>query len=250
MKAFITILRETGATIIRVPLLWFFSAFALVSALITSGLFSQGLTTRSLLLMDCILLLLFPVMILAMAGQIKVVQLHYEGTPTSISQVIRHGARRFWSLVGVYSITIILTLLFLILLWLLWFLARLLFPQIPRPEMWFFVFLSGAIANILGGFAQRGIVISDLSVKASLPIVFQVLRKDAFTVLTLATVFGGLRYFGQLNNSLTAYSISRIVIINLAFLVMEVIQSTVYTLVYLHFVGGTQPSLPEIQAQI
>jgi hypothetical protein len=97
-------------------------------------------------------------------------------------------------------------LIFLILLWLLWFLARLLFPQILRPEMWFFVFSSGAIANILGGFAQRGIVISDLSVKSSLPIVFRVLRKDALTVLLIVIVFGLLRYFVNLTYLKTALS--------------------------------------------
>jgi hypothetical protein len=247
MKALITILRETGAAIIRVPLLWLFSVVALPFGLTNFLALYLPAQRNSLLLINCIGLLLFPVLILGTAGQIRVVQLYYEGMPISISQVIRHGARRFWSLTGVYLITMLIILILAIILW---FVVRSLLPQLPRTSVLSRIFYIATItANMVMYFAQRGIVISDLSVKASLPIVFRVLRKDALTVLLIVIVFGLLRYFVNLTYLKTALSFVWIIIYILVLLVIEVVQSTIFTLIYIHFMGETQPGIPAIQAE-
>ena len=233
--AILAIFRNTGVAMLRAPLLWFFSAVVII----TSYSISPG--GNNTIWLICLSLLLIPVTVLAQAGQIRAVQLYHEGSHASISQIIRHGAGRMSSLIVVMVIG---SLLMLGIAGTLWFVARSLLPQPLRPEVMVLVsWIATAIANAFITFAQRGIVISDLKLGASLSIVFQVLRNAALTVVSIVVVFGFLSYFVRILFNRSADSPAQLAGYLIAFLIVETTQSAVFTFTYLHFVQGTQHSI-------
>jgi len=228
----IKILRNTSTTMIRAPLLWFFSGVAVITSYFTS----PGRNPTIWLL--CLSLLLIPVTVLAQAGQIRAVQLHHEGSHTSISQIIRYSADRMSPLIVVMLAGL---MLFYGIAIPLWNLARLLLPQPPRPEVMVLInIISMLIASTLMAFAQCGIVISDIKLGVSLPMVFRVLRNAALTVVTIVAVFIFLRYFVSILFPVRADNPAQLTGYLLALLIVETTQSALFTFTYLQFVQGTQ----------
>ena len=222
-----TILRNAGSTILRTPLLWFFS----VIVLITNDLPSLALGDSFWL--NCLSLLLIPVTVLAEAGQIKSVQLRRDGASASALQIIRHSARRINPLIVVLVITILLTLLIAVVLWPV---MRSLLPQVARPILLNLIYIiASSITYVFLVFAQCAIVISDLSLSSSLPVAFRILKKDALTVLVLAASFGLLRYLIRLPVSITAANLFQVSGYMLALLIVNGIQSAVFTSTYLYY---------------
>ncbi len=232
--ALFAILRNTGTTIVRAPLLWFFSAIFLL----TNDAPSLGLSDS--LCLGYLSLLLIPIAVLAEAGQIRSVQLHHKGTPTSVSQIIRHGARRMGPLIVVLVVTVLLTFL---LVGVLGFVVRSLFPQMSRSDPLILIFISAitsAITYPFMAFAQCAIVISGLPLSSSLPMIFRAVKKDAFTVLTLVAAYGLLRYFIVITFPVIAANPVRIAGYMLALLIVGGIQSAAFTFAYLYCVGEAE----------
>jgi hypothetical protein len=226
--ALFAILRDTGVTILRAPLLWFFSAIVLIT-----NVPSQWLGGSALL--GCLSLLLLPAAVLAQAGQIKSVQLYHVGTPTSASQIIRHGADRMGSLI---ALLVVSWVLYFLLAGVLWLVMKLLFPQITRPDLIYLLFIIvTAIVYPITTFAQCAIVLADLPLFSSLSMVFRALKKDAFTVIALVAVFGLLHYFIAVSFPITVANPLRIAGYLVASLIMDVISAAAFTFAYLYCIG-------------
>ncbi|MGD0005352.1 MAG: hypothetical protein ABSE06_14110 [Anaerolineaceae bacterium] len=228
--ALIAILRHAGATIMRAPLLWFFSAVVLL----TSTVPSMGLG-GSLSWLECLSLLLIPITGLAEAGQIRSVQLCYEGTPTSISQIIRHGAHRMGPLIVVLVINLLLMFILIVVLAIV---ARLLLQHVLSPDVAPpLLTIVSAITYAFTAFAQCAIVISDLPLRSSLPMVFRVIKKEPLTILTLVTLVGVLSYFIGILFPITPANFVHAAGYLLAFLILGGIESTVFTFAYIYYAG-------------
>ena len=179
-------------------------------------------------------ILFIPFLIFAEAGEIRSVHLQQEGVPTSISQIIKHGARRFGLLLVVLIIS---TLLYYILLGVIRLTARLLLSQVPVGDMQVAIItISSAIIYPFIVFAQCAIVISDLRIKSSLSMVFRVLNNYTITILTSVAVFGILRYFIAIIRPLAVTNPVQISCYLLALLIVEGVQTAFFTIVYLHYI--------------
>lgn len=233
--ALITILRNSSAALLRVPLLWLFTAVVLV----TSDLVSLASDTS--IWFSVLSLLLVPIALLAQAGQIKSVQLHQEGSYATIPQIVSHGFARIKQLIFVL---VVCAVLIFFLRGLLWSIAKLLHSQPDSPVVVFLVILiASAIGESIMAFAQRGIIIADYPSVDSLFIGFQALRKDVFTVLAIVAIFSILRYsiivsISQMNTICIAAGL-------LALLVAGAIQSTIFTYAYLHLIGRARREMQE-----
>jgi hypothetical protein len=225
--ALIAILRNAGATIVRTPLLWLFSAVVLL----TNDVPSLWQSNSSWL--TCLALLLIPIRVLAEAGQIRSVHLHHEGTPTTISQVIRHGTLRMGPLIVVWVATwLLMAILYAVLV----IVAKMLLQQVISPAVTIPVAaIANAIAYAFMTFALCAIVISYLPLRSSLLMVFRALQKDAFTILIIVILFGVLRYFISINFQIMGVNSARIAAVMLADLIVIGIQSAVFTFAYLAY---------------
>jgi hypothetical protein len=221
------ILRNAGATIVQAPLLWFFATLVFLTWDLPSyvpGL--EGFT-----------LILFPIIVLAEAGEIRSVQLHNEGTLASVSQVIRQVARKLGSLIAVFLISVLLMLL---IAGILVVVARILLQHVLGPEMILPLYtIDAAIAYPFFVFAQCALVISDLPLRSSLTMAFRVLRKDAFTILVMMILFVVLHYFMSNAYSTIASNAVGIAGYMLALLIVEGTQSTAFTFAYIYYVRET-----------
>jgi hypothetical protein len=118
--------------------------------------------------------------------------MYHEGAPTSFSQIFRHVARKIGSLITLLVVSVFL-LIFLVGLYTV--VKSFVLLQPIRPDTIIIVIsIVSAIIYPFIAFAQCGIVISDLSVSWSLPMVLWALKKDAFTVIALAVLFGLVSY--------------------------------------------------------
>jgi hypothetical protein len=224
------ILRDAGKAMIRAPLLWLFSLIA--SLLNISG----QLQSNSLL--SCLALLLIPIAILAQAGQIKTVQLYHEGAPTSFSQIVRQVTRK----IGPLIILLLVSGFLLILLVGVYSVVRsFVLSQPIRPETSLVVVaIVGAIIYPLIGFAQCGIVISDLSVSSSLPMVFRALKKDAFTVIALVVLFGLASYLLARAYIGIGANIGLTIVYYLVQWIVSAAQTAAFTFAYFYCVGDVR----------
>ena len=239
-----TILRDAGMAIVRTPLLWFFSTIYLL----TNDLPTMIQNTSTWF--GCLSFLLIPIAILAEAGQIRSIQLQQEGITTSASQVIKHVARRLGLLIVVLVIYI---LLYIMLFGVIRFAATLLLSQVPIGDMRIPILtISTVIAYPFMVFAQCAILISDLPLKSSLPMVFRVLKKDTFTILALVTIFGVLRYFFSVIYPTVDTNSFRIAGYMLVLLIMDGVQTAFFTIAYLQYIReattiepAQSPQLPD-----
>jgi len=226
--ALFAILRDAGVTIVRAPLLWFFSIIVLIT-----DVPSQRLSDYTWL--GCLSLLLLPVAVLAQAGQIRSVQLYHEGTPTSVAQIIGHGARKMGPLIALLVVSMLLSLL---LGGVLWFVMKLLSPQVLRPDLIYLLFIIiNAIIYPFIAFAQCAIVLSDLPLISSLPMVFRAVKKDALTVIALVAGFGLLSYILAISFPVMATNPVRIAGYLVASLIVYGIKSAIFTFAYLYCIG-------------
>jgi hypothetical protein len=178
--ALLSILHDAGAAIIRTPLLWFFSAIALIANLPS--------TASSSTQWGCLSLLMLPISVLAMAGQIRSVQLRYEHIPSSISQIIRYSLSRIGPLLAAMGLY---TLFYFFLAFGIWSVMKFIFPQMSLIVT---TYIIGFIITPFMSFAFCAIVISNLSLGSSIFIGFRAIKKDALSVFTLSILFGLLGY--------------------------------------------------------
>lgn len=233
--ALIPILRNAGATIIRTPLLWFFSALAVL----TNDL--PTLVQNNSTWFACFSLLLIPVAFLAYAGQVRSVQLHQEGTPTSILEVIRYCTQKMGQLLGVL---IVATLLELALLSVLSFFARLLVQQevsqIVRNSSFNIAY---QIIYAIMIFAICAIVMSNLPLWSGLRTFFRAIKKDALTILIFVAVFSGFSYFfGIYLYSMIFEDLILSAGYILASLILQATRSAVFIFAYLHYSEVAPPA--------
>ena len=242
--ALIPILRNASATIIRTPLLWFFSALAVLTNDLTTMV--QNDSTW----FGCLSLLLVPIALLAYAGQIRSVQLHQEGTPTSISEVIRYCTQKLGQILAVLIVSV---LLFIILLFVLFFFARLLLQQeVSQNVRNSTLYIAFQVTSAMMIFALCAIVISNLPLWSGLRTFFRAIKKDALTILILVSVFSGFSYFFAIYlYPMIFENLIRFVGYILASLILQVTQSAVFIFAYLHYseeaptIGSIAKSLEE-----
>jgi hypothetical protein len=117
-----------------------------------------------------------------------------------------------------------------------------LLPQISSLDSIFILFrIASFIFYPFIAFAQCAIVISDLSVSSSLPMVFQALKKDAFTVIVLVVIFGVISYFLAVTYRGIEGNLGGTAFYYIAQLIVNVIQSAVFTFAYFYCIGDAKP---------
>ncbi len=224
----LSIFRQAGAAVIRTPLLWFFSTVIFFTNDLPSTIPELG----------CITFLFFPIIVIAEAGQIRSIQLSNQGTPTSISQIFKHGLRKLGPLIVVWIISLLLAFL---LMGILVLIIRLVTQQVISSDMTPFIIAIGiGIAYPFMALVKCAIVISGLSLRSCFIITKRVVQKGFITILTILIIFCAMRIvlISVIYPLFTLYAIPSIIylLINLLF---ETVQPAVFTFAYMYYIGDT-----------
>ncbi len=222
-----SLLHDAGSAIVRTPLLWFFAIIYCLTLDLPTIVYKPPPWFIFLYI------LLFPLIILAPACQIRAIQLQYFSAAESVLQIIRFCTRRIGALIVVLLFSGLIALL---LLGIIGCPLSLILEQETKSKMWTSIYdLASIIALPIMVFAQCAIVISSLPVRSSILMLFKVIKKDTFTILTLIVVFGVLRYImGTIYPTIVNHPI-RISGYLLILLILEGVQAAFFTIAYLHY---------------
>ena len=116
-------------------------------------------------------------------------------------------------------------------------------PQFLPPIM----AIAYAFAYPFKVFAQCGIVISDVSLRSSMSIVFRVVQKYALPIISIVLLFGGLHYITTILYSITITNVVRITGYILILLIISGMQAASFTLAYINFAGDYSKEATPIQ---
>ena len=225
--ALITIFRNAGKIMIRVPMLWFFSVLVFLSYNMVN--LGQGYYAW----LGCIGVLLFPLTALGQAGQIRSIQLYHDKVAVSFAQILRHSIRVVGPLIVILIMEILLSLIFTIPLIII---TRFLFNQYIKSNIFAMLLsITMPIASIICTYARCALVMSNLPSKHILQIVLRTLQNGSFTNVILVFVFGLVYYIlPKLFPIYPGTPVSLALYITISF-VLVCVQAAVYTIAYIQF---------------
>jgi len=222
-----SLLHDAGSAIVRTPLLWFFTTIYCLTLDLPTIV--QNRPSWFIFLY----ILTMPIIILAPACQIRAIQLQYFSAAESVLQIIRFCARRIGALFVVLLFSGVLALL---LLGIIGCPLSLFLEQETKSKMWTSLYdLANIIALPIMVFAQCAIVISGLPVKSSILMLFKVIKKDPFPMLTLIVILAVLRYIMVTIYPTVVTNPIRISGYLLILLILESAQAAFFTIAYLHY---------------